>query len=288
MKHSEITNEERLEKARRTRRKPAPDQNPLPSKAEGEEAILHANSSRDPQQPPVPFQGVQRLEIAARGGQYWGNRGVQRLINPEASAASARGGEVSASVVQRDGKVKLKPANPGGRGPGRIKNAAEQPYDVSGATLADAAPQLTQLGGFAAESSTPLGIQGRVAPQRLQDGTFQARVQWTINGAAVKLPRWTGYDHACPAAQQEWDRFMGKSRQHEQEAHVDAARSFVAGLNETDSVITGATVADLQANLTAKQQELGARLQAIHDTCDHGAAIDAILHPDQGTCEEET
>jgi hypothetical protein len=285
MKHAEISSEERLEKARQARRKSAPEPHPLPGLFEGEEAILNPNRSPHAQQPPVPFQGVQRIEIAAQGGQYWGNRGIQRLIHPQ---ASGRGGEISSSVVQREGKTKLKPANPGGRGPGRIKNASELPYDVSGATLADAATQLTQLGGFAAETSTPLGIQGRVAPQRLQDGTFQARVQWTINGTTVKLPRWSGYDHACPAAQQEWDRFMGKSRQHEQEAHVDAARSFVAGLDESDSVITGASVADLQANLTAKQQELGARLQAIHDACDHGAAIDAILHPDQGACEEET
>jgi hypothetical protein len=282
MKRSELSSEERAEKARQTRRKSAPDPRTHPGPFDGEEALHHPSSGAG-EQTPIPFQGVQRIEIAAREGHYWGNQGFQRRINP---VASGKGGNVNGGIVQRDGKVKLKSANPGGRGPGRVKNATETPYDVAGASLSDVATQLTQLGGFAAETNTNVNIQGGAAPQRLPDGTYQARVRWVISGAAVKLPRWSGYDHACPAAQQEWDRFMGKVRQHEQESHVDAARSFIAGLDETDSVITGASVADLQANLAAKQQEIAARLQTVHNACDHGAAIDALLHPDQGECED--
>jgi len=76
-------------------------------------------------------------------------------------------------------------------------------------------------------------------------------------------------------------------RQHEQEAHVDVSAGFVKELGEADTVITGETMADLEDNLAAKQEELGGRLQAIHDGCDHGVGLDAILHPDNGRCEDE-
>jgi predicted secreted Zn-dependent protease len=98
----------------------------------------------------------------------------------------------------------------------------------------------------------------------------------------VRLPRWTGYDAACPSAQQEWDRFMTQTRAHEQQEHVNMARNFVDNLGEDDTVITGSSVADLQNTLQAKHQELADRLQALHDACDHGAAIDALLHPENG------
>jgi len=141
------------------------------------------------------------------------------------------------------------------------------------------------LGGFAAETSTPLGLRGTVTPQRQPDGTYQVRVQWVINGATTRLPRWTDYGAACSAAKQEWDRFMTQVRAHEQQAHVNAARDFVTNLGEEDTLITGASVDEVRSNLQAKQQDLATRLQTIHDGCGHGADMDAILHPDNGVCE---
>jgi predicted secreted Zn-dependent protease len=175
-------------------------------------------------------------------------------------------------------------ANPGGRGPGRIQHASESPYTVTGATLDDITGQLTQIDGFGAQTSAPIGLGAPLSPERQEDDTYRVEVEWAINGATVTLPQWANYDEACTAAQTEWDRFVTQARRHEQEAHVDMARDFVSELGPDDTVITGDSMADLQANLSAKQQELAGRLQTEHDKCDHGASIDAILHPDNGRC----
>ena len=179
-------------------------------------------------------------------------------------------------------------AHPGGRGPGRMRNAGETFYEASGSTLASITGQLHQAGGYAAETNAPIGLAGRVSPQQQADGTYRVEVRWRINGATTLLPRWVDYDHACVAAQTEWDRFMQQTRTHEQAAHVDAALDLVRNLGPEDTIITGASIADIQSNLEAKQQELAGRLQAIHDACTHGYDIDAILHPDQGLCGDQS
>ena len=173
-----------------------------------------------------------------------------------------------------------------GQGPGKIKNATEEFYDVSGAALDDITGQLGPFDGHASETYTALTINGRVKPTKKEDGSYEAKVAWKIVDGVVRMPRWTDYSAACPAAKTEWDRFMGLVRQHEQEAHVDVSAKFVKELGEEDTVITGETIEEIQANLEAKQEELGKRLQGHHDACDHGVALDAILHPDNGHCEE--
>jgi predicted secreted Zn-dependent protease len=216
-----------------------------------------------------------------------GNVHVQRVLAHNRAGKFPPQESPLAGIVQRRGGRRGRGVNPGGRGPGSIQHAAETTYDVSGATLDDITGQLNGLDGFASQTNAPLGLSGRVTPQRQPDDSYQVTVRWRINDATVQLPRWTDYDAACPAAQQEWDRFLGQTRQHEQEAHVNAAREFVDQLGEEDTVISGATVEELQANLQAKQQELAGRLQAIHDACDHGVGLDAVLHPDNGRCDEE-
>ncbi|MFO7540964.1 MAG: DUF922 domain-containing protein [Chloroflexota bacterium] len=213
-----------------------------------------------------------------------GNAFVQRTL---AQGRLVQANAETAAVIQRQDGHRRQGANPGGRGPGRIQHAREVVYEVSGAALADITDQLNRFDGFASQTEAPLGLAGRVRPQRQPDDSFQVTVRWQINGAAVHLPRWTDYNTACPAAQQEWDRFLRQTRLHEQEAHVNAGREFVNQLGEEDTVINGATIEELQANLETKQQELGERLQAIHDACDHGVGLDAILHPDNGRCPDE-
>ncbi len=168
----------------------------------------------------------------------------------------------------------------------QIQNGTEEPYDVSGATLNDITGQLAHFDGlYGAQTETQLGISTDQMPvERQADGSVRVEVPWSINSAVVGLPRWTDYDEACDAAQQEWDRFMRRARQHEQEAHVDMAYQFVRELGPEDRVVTGRNTAELRRNLAAKQQVLRTRLQALHDGCDHGASIDAILHPDNGRC----
>ena len=167
-----------------------------------------------------------------------------------------------------------------------IQNGTEEFYDVSGATLNDITGQLAHFDGrYGAQTETQLGIStAQMSIQRLPNGSLRVEVPWAITSAVVGLPRWTDHDGACAAAQQEWDRFMLRTRQHEQEAHVDVAHQFVRDLGPADRIVTGRNRAALASNLAAKQQVLRGRLQTLHNGCDHGAGIDAILHPDNGRC----
>jgi predicted secreted Zn-dependent protease len=237
--------------------------------------------------PDLPNTQQLRRSVVLQAQRNLGNTLVQRALKYNTVKSLAPPKSQLRDIVQRRNGRRRRGANPGGRGPGTIRNASETTYDVSGATLDEITGQLNGIDGFASATNTPLGLAGQVTPQRQLDDSYQVTVAWRINEATVQLPRWADYDAACPAAQQEWDRFMRQTRQHEQEAHVNTARDFVNQLGEEDNVIRGATVEELQANLSAKQQELAEQLQAIHDACDHGVGIDAILHPDNGHCDEE-
>ena len=221
---------------------------------------------------------TQRLRQSAvlKQQKQQGNAYVQRFLQHD----NRETGLIQRQKKKASGKSK-------GQGPGQIKNAKEEFYTVSGATLDDITPQLHPFDGHASETYTALTIDGQVKPTKTKDDTYQAKIKWIIVDGVVRMPHWTDYAAACPAAQAEWDRFMRLLRQHEQEAHVDVSAGFVKKLGEADTVITGETMADLQANLEAKHEELGTRLQTIHDSCDHGVGLDAILHPDNGRCDDE-
>jgi predicted secreted Zn-dependent protease len=220
-----------------------------------------------------------------------GNTAVQRFLAKGDEGATPEL-QADPGSLQRDdddagGSESPGEAAQGGGGLGAITNATVSTYDVSGATLDDITGQLNQLEGHAAMTNSPLGMSGQVTPERQEDGSLRVEVPWAINDAVVTLPNWTDYGAACEAAQQEWDRFMGRARQHEQQAHVDAALAMVAALPEEDRIVTGADRDELVQNMQAKQEEIAGRIQAMHDGCDHGASIDAILHPDDGRCETE-
>lgn len=242
----------------------------------------------------APVTLLQAVPASKGGSAYW-EQGV--LLEAQRTVGN---GAVAAAVASRSG-VRAAPEgliqreNGGGAsGGGSSAGAAARPsteqfYTVTGTTLDAVSPQLNHFDGqYAALTRTDLGISGQIAPERLDDGTYRATVPWSINGAVVNLPQWEERGSACAAAQAEWDRFMTQTRAHEQTAHVTAAYDFVDNLPESDRVITGSTRDELVQNIQAKQQELATRLQGIHDACDHGASIDALLHPDNGRCEEET
>jgi predicted secreted Zn-dependent protease len=214
--------------------------------------------------------------------QSYGNALVQRLL---AGRIQRKDGTEGVEAAQ--GKKSGKGANPGGKGPGKVTGARETFYEVSGAALDEVSPQLNSLNGVAAETNTPLGLSGDVKTKLQEDGTYRAKVTWKFNDSTVTLPKWTEYNSACEAAQTEWDRFMGQLRRHEQEAHVNAAQAFLDGLGEGDRIITGTSTEDVQANLVAKKEVLAAQIKAIHDGCDKGVELDAILHPDNGHCPGE-
>ncbi|MCB0153620.1 MAG: DUF922 domain-containing protein [Anaerolineae bacterium] len=228
---------------------------------------------------------AQRRALAAHIGRVQGNQHLQRMLAPV-----QREGEPAEAIALQGGTPTPAAGAAGTAAGGGLQHATEQPYDVTGSTLDEVSPQLRHFDGqFAALSNTPLGLStSQVTPQQQPNGSYRVTVTWAINGATVSLPRWQDYGQACQAAKTEWDRFMSRARQHEQTAHINAARNFVSGLEAADKVISGATVQELQQNLQAKQQDLAQRLQTIHDACDHGASIDAILHPDNGHCAEDS
>ncbi len=196
----------------------------------------------------------------------------------------------SEGTIQREKKkAKTKGGGTGGKGPGAIKHAKEIPYEVSGATLNDLTSQLKQFGGFGAEYTADLTIKGRAQITKTKDGRKKITVQWQLVDAQVKLPKWADYDQACPAAQAEWDRFMGALRAHEQTKHVDMAEEFLKNLSADDVTIVADSTDELQSKLQAKQAELRGDLQDKHDACGHGtgSAGEAVLNPDAGICEED-
>jgi hypothetical protein len=208
-----------------------------------------------------------------------GNQAAGRLIQMSPDGA-----------IQLDkNKSKAKGGGTGGRGPGAIRHAKEAPYEVSGATLNDLTGQLKQFGGFGAEYTADLTIKGQAKISKTKDGRKKITVKWQLVDAEVKLPKWADYDQACPAAQAEWDRFMGALRAHEQTKHVDMAEDFVKNLSGDDVTIVADTPDELQTKLEAKQIELGGKLQGKHDACGHGtgSAGDAVLNPAAGMCDGE-
>jgi predicted secreted Zn-dependent protease len=228
-------------------------------------------------------QLVRRLQV------HLGNSAAARRLSAAETSENPALHQAPPDFLRRDeGDEQAGEGNNGttAAGAGAIHNAAEEFYAVSGATLNDLTGQLAHFAGlYGAQIVTHLGISTDQLPvERHADGSVGVGVPWSINCAVVGLPRWTEYAEACDAALQEWDRFMRKVRQHEQEAHVDMAPQFVGDLGAEDRVVTGANTGELRSNLASIQQGLRDRLQTLHDGCDHGVSIDAILHPDNGRC----
>ena len=214
-----------------------------------------------------------------------GNQAASRLIQTGGLDKGASDGP-----IQRDqAKSKGKGGGTGGRGSGALKNAKEVPYSVSGASLKDLTSQLKKFGGFGAEYTADLTIKGEAQVSKTKDGRKKIKVSWQVIDAQVQLPQWADYDQACPAAQAEWDRFMGALRAHEQTAHIDMAEDFVKNLSGGDVEIVADTTDELTTKLEAKQVELGGKLQGKHNACGHGtgSAGGAVLNPEAGVCEEQ-
>jgi predicted secreted Zn-dependent protease len=239
----------------------------------------------------APLARIPAGRAEGRGGGAWEQQALRQGQRTVGNGAIAKRLGVQAAppgLIQRENGGGGSSGGSSGGG-AAARPSTEQYYTVSGTTLDAVSPQLNHFDGqYAALTQTDLGITGQIAPEELEDGSYRATVPWSINGAVVTLPQWSDRGSACAAAQGEWDRFMTQTRVHEQTAHVTAAYDFADNLPESDRVITGSTRDELVQNIQAKQQELAGRLQAIHDGCDHGASIDAILHPDNGRCEEET
>jgi len=189
-------------------------------------------------------------------------------------------GSAPGNFIQRDAS---KGGKSKGEGPGTVKGAHEDFYNVTGKELSDLTDQLKKFKGYASETYVALTIEGEVVPKK-KGGKLQIKVKWKAVDHETRLPRWTDYKDACPAAQKEWNRFMKQTRKHEAQKHVKMANKWVKSLGKEDTVITGDTVDELKTKLADKHKELAKKLQDKHDDCGHGVDIDAILHTDKGVC----
>ncbi|GMQ79489.1 MAG: hypothetical protein BMS9Abin02_2086 [Anaerolineae bacterium] len=244
-----------------------------------------------PELPNLPNTLTLRRQLVQRLQTRLGNSAVARRMSSADTRAIPAMGPAPPDLLQRDGEDEQEgegasETTAAASGAGSIQNATEDFYDISGAALNDITGQLAHFDGqYGAQTETQLGIStAQMQVERQADRSVRVEVPWSINSAVVGLPRWTDYANACAAAQQEWNRFMRRARQHEQEAHVDMAYQFVRDLGLEDRIVSGRNAAALRRNLAAKQRALIRRLTTIHDGCDHGVSIDAILHPDNGRC----
>jgi hypothetical protein len=215
----------------------------------------------------------QRQALATRIGQAHGNRQLIALLKPLQADTPAPNTE----VLQTQERGKKEPANPGGRGPGKMQGAKEGFYEVKGKQLVDLLPQLKKFDGFAAETCTPVRFK-YAAPTR-EKGKWTTTVGWIVDEATTKLPRWMDYDTASTAAQTEWDRYLQQTRQHEEERHIQAVKEYV---QTRPTSFTAKSAAKL---VKVVNQEGKCTLQyiqtEIHDQCGHGVEIDAILHAER-------
>lgn len=119
----------------------------------------------------------------------------------------------------------------------------------------------------------------RLTPVR-EGGRYIVRnIPWRVV-CSVELPRWANFLTASDADREEWGRFMRALRVHEQ-GHVDLAHRFIENIDPQDRQVTGATMQEIQENLTWLGEELRTSLQIEHDLYDertgHGATQGATL-----------
>jgi predicted secreted Zn-dependent protease len=103
--------------------------------------------------------------------------------------------------------------------------ATEWPtYDVSGATLADAAAAIAHLPEAGQTEWWPTYNYQTDEHGHVSDVTLTIATR-------VTLPTWSGYQSASGAEQQEWDRFAAALLAHEQ-GHLDIVVSHFNGLDQ--------------------------------------------------------
>ncbi|WP_411726566.1 DUF922 domain-containing protein [Methyloglobulus sp.] len=131
---------------------------------------------------------------------------------------------------------------------------------VNGKTLEKAAAALNQLsewgegGGMLRSDAIPPG------------NTTNLDVKLHAN-LVMRLPTWTGYQAASPAAKKEWDKMFAKLRAHEQR-HVDIA------IEEADALaakLVGREISEIANLVTKANQTMQKRQQDLDKDTESGA-----------------
>jgi predicted secreted Zn-dependent protease len=185
-------------------------------------------------------------------------------------------------------------------------------YDVGGDQLADAWNDIQAKGPvdegktYAGQAETNLGVS--TTPPLVQcqevpssdcppDGmawscTATAKATYALS-TEVLLPRWTGFDAACPEAKAEWTRFLAKLTEHEH-GHDAAAQKAIDDAKPKADLSGGPAVdcdrakaeaaaeAALDAAVDAEAERINQAIEQAHDAYDaatnHGATQGAVLN----------
>jgi hypothetical protein len=130
---------------------------------------------------------------------------------------------------------------------------------VNGKTLEDVAKELNkreewgQGGGFIRNDAVP--------PGNNTDVTVKLHANLVL-----RMPRWTGFETASPAAKAEWNRMIAKLKIHE-DRHVAIA------IEEADTLaaaLVGREINELARMVTAANKSMDDRQKEMDGTCDHG------------------
>jgi len=185
----------------------------------------------------------------------------------------------------------------------------ETSYDVSGATLADVWKDIQAKGPRDDEGKA---WPGKATPSLVSDCSVKGeatsgahdpcpdRLMWTVTLTAtftwgveteILLPRWTGRDRACAAAQREWDRFLAALRTHETGHHDEAKKALAAavplagataGAHDCSEPVAGSIArAAIEGPFQAEEKRIAEAIEAAGDPYDertgHGANQEAVL-----------
>lgn len=142
-------------------------------------------------------------------------------------------------------------------------------YDVSGATIADAAAAIAHLPEAGSAEWHP-----EYHYQANEHGVI-TEVTVTV-GTTVTLPNWTGYSSASSAEQAEWTRFIHALTAHEQ-GHLQLA---VDHLTDIDQRMTGVSPDAAAHTWTSALGDLQRASDSYDSQNDHGRSAGTIIDLD--------
>jgi hypothetical protein len=133
---------------------------------------------------------------------------------------------------------------------------------VGGATLADAAAQLNRLNEWGEGG-------GRLRTDKIPPGNTTSITVNVRAGLVRRMPTWTGYAKASPAAKAEWDQMVKKLAAHE-DRHVAIA---VEEAEQLAKDLMGKEISEIVQLVTDANTRMQQRQDALDDAnnTDHGA-----------------
>ncbi len=121
---------------------------------------------------------------------------------------------------------------------------------------------------------------GAVEWENIPDYAYDENNAITSNVVRVniylRMPEWTDYGEASPAAQQEWTRFFNALMTHEQ-GHIDRVKAFYT--DAVDQELVGKPLGDAATWTTGLKDRSEASHKTYDHETDHGRKFGTIITP---------